>query len=88
MIIILEMIKVIFNNTIGTIFNIISLFGDLTQSLSFIGGMGPIGFVIAVLVFVIVLYLLGRFILNSWKLIAILFVAGLIILWMLMAGGG
>ena len=35
-----------------------------------------------------VLFFLGKFFLKSWKLLAILFIAGLIILWVLALGTG
>ncbi len=86
--IILEMVKVVLSNTLGTLFSLFQLFGNLSQSLAFIGGMGPLGLAVAALVLGLVLFFLGKFLLRSWKLIAILFAIGLVMIWMLTAGAG
>ncbi len=86
--IILDMIRIVFGNTMGTLGSLFSLFGGLLQSLAFIGGMGLPGFAVAALVLGVVLYFLGRFFLGSWKMLATLFVAGLAIIWILMLGAG
>ena len=88
LVIILEMVRVIFSNTIGTLVNLGGLFGSLTQSLAFISGMGALGFFVAAAVLGLVLFFLGKFFLKSWKLLAILFIAGLVILWVLALGAG
>jgi len=86
--IILEMIMLVFSNTSRTIGSLFSLFGSLLQSLIFISSLGTLGFVVAALVLGVVLYFLGRFFMGSWKLLAGLFVAGLVVIWILMAGAG
>jgi hypothetical protein len=86
--IILEMVKTVLSNTMGTLVSLFQLFGGLAQSLAFIGGMGPLGFAMAALVLGAVLFFLGRFFLRSWKLMALLFMAGLVMIWMLMIGAG
>ena len=88
MAVILEMVKVVLTNTLGTLFSLFQLFGNLSQSLAFIGGMGPLGFAVAALVLGLVLFFLFKFFIKSWKLIAILFVIGLLLIWMLTAGAG
>jgi hypothetical protein len=86
--IILEMIMLVFGNTAGTMGSLFSLFGSLLQSLVLISSLGTLGFLVAAAVLGIVLYFLGRFFLSSWKLLAGLFVAGLLVIWVLMAGAG
>lgn len=86
--VILEMVKVVLSNTLGTLSSLFQLFGSLSRSLSAIGGMGPLGFAVAALVLGLVLFFLFKFFLRSWKLIILLFVAGLVVIWMLMAGAG
>ena len=86
--IILEMIRIVFLNTLGTLGSLLGLFGSLMQSLMAISSAGAVGFSVAVLVFGAVLFFLGRFFLSSWKLLALIFVAGLLIIWILMAGAG
>ncbi len=86
--IILEMVKVILSNTISTLVSLFQLFGNLSQTLAFIGSMGPLGFALAALVLGLVLLFLGKFLLRSWKLLAILFIIGLVLIWMLTVGAG
>jgi hypothetical protein len=86
--IILDMIRTVFLNTLGTLGSLLGLFGSLMQSLTAISGTGAVGFVVAILVFGAVLFFLGKFFLSSWKLLAVIFVAGFLIIWMLMAGAG
>lgn len=85
--IILQMIIVVFSNTFGTLLSLFGLFGNLTESLAFVSSLGPLGLVVAALVLAVVLYFLGRFFIKSWKLLVILFVVGLLLLWMLGLGG-
>jgi hypothetical protein len=86
--IILEMLKTVLSNTIGTLVSLFQLFGNLSQSLAFIGSTGPLGFAVAVLVLGIVLFFLGKFFLKSWKLLAIIFIISIILIWMLTTGAG
>lgn len=86
--IILEMVRTVLVNTINTLGSLFGLFGSLLGSLVGIGGTGGVGFVVAILVLALVLFFLGKFILGSWKTIAILFIVGLIIIWLLVAGSG
>ena len=82
----LEMIALVFKNTIGTMAELLVLLGNLSQGLAAISGMGAAGFLAAVIALGITLLLLGKFFLSSWKLLAALFVLGFIALWLLMAG--
>ena len=84
--IILEMIRLVFGNTISTLWALSGLLGDLTGSLGLISGFGPLGFVVAAVVLGLALFFVGKFLLSSWKMLAVLFIAGLIILWLLSGG--
>jgi hypothetical protein len=84
--IILEMIKVIFNNTIGTLLNLGGLFGSLSQSLGAVGSVNPAGFIFAVVILGLVILFLGKFFLRSWKLLAIMFIIGFVVILMLAIG--
>ena len=86
--ILFEMIRLVFSNTVGTLLNLVSLFGNLLGSLGAISAFGALGFLVAALVFGLVIFFLGRFFLGSWKLLAVLFIAGMVILWMLAMGAG
>ena len=84
--VILDMIILLFSNTLGTLVSLFGLFGGLADSLAFVGSLGALGLVVAAIVLAVVLYFLGRFFIKSWKLLAMLFVVGIILLWMLGMG--
>jgi len=83
--VIFEMVQTILQNAVSTLSSLFGLLADLFQSLSFVGGTGGLGFVLAIIVLAVVLFFLGKFILKSGKLIIILFVIGLILLLVLFA---
>ncbi len=83
--IILEMIRLIFGNTISTLGGLVNLFGNLAQSMAIISSMGILGFFLAATVLVVVLYFLGKFFLGSWKILLGLFLVGIVLIWVLMA---
>jgi hypothetical protein len=85
--IILEMVKLLIENTIGTGLRLIGLSGDMFSSISVItsagGGMGTL--VILILIF-FVGALVVKFLLGSMKMLAILILAGLGLLALLFVG--
>jgi hypothetical protein len=83
--VIFEMVVTILQNAVSTLSALFGLLMDLFQSLSFVGSMGSLGFVLAVVVLVVVLFFLGKFILKSGKMIIMLFVIGLVLLLVLFA---
>jgi hypothetical protein len=85
---ILQMIALVISNSVSTMGDLLSMFGGLSQALSVIGGTGTVGFVVAAMVFAAVLYFFWKFFISSWKIVAILFLAGLVLIWLLMAGSG
>jgi hypothetical protein len=82
---ILEMISLVISNTINTLVNILELFTDLLHSLGFVSGSGPLAFLIAVLILGVLLFFLAKFFIGSLKTVALLFIAGLVILGILFA---
>jgi hypothetical protein len=83
--IILEMVRLVFGNTLQTLGGLVNLFGSLTQSLAFISSMGILGFFLAATVLAVVLYFLGKFFLGSWKILLGLFLVGIVLIWVLIA---
>jgi hypothetical protein len=86
--IILEMVRVVLSNTLGTLTSLFQLFVQLSGSLGLIAGLGPAGLALAAIVLGGVLFFLGKFFLKSWKIIVILFIAGMFLIWMLTLGAG
>ncbi|NIO22664.1 MAG: hypothetical protein JSW41_02200 [Candidatus Aenigmatarchaeota archaeon] len=83
--VIFEMVATILQNTVSTLMSLLGSMGNLFESLGFVSGMGGLGFVLAIVVFVVVLFFLGKFFLRSGKMIIILFVIGLLLLLVLFA---
>jgi hypothetical protein len=83
--VIFEMVATILQNTVSTLMSLLGSMGNLFESLGFVSGMGGLGFVLAIVVFVVVLFFLGKFFLKSGKMIIMLFVIGLVLLLVLFA---
>lgn len=86
--IILEMVRVVLSNTLGTLASLFQLFVQLSNSLGFIAGLGPAGLALAAVVLGGVLFFFGKFFLKSWKIIIILFIVGMLLIWMLTLAAG
>lgn len=83
LIVIFEMVFTILQNTISTLFSLFGMMGSLTQSLGFVSSTGGLGFILAAVIFVVVLFLLTKFVLKSGKMIIILFIVGIVLLFAL-----
>jgi len=81
----LDMILLIFSNTLKTVIDLIGLFGEFVGELvttSVLGGFW--GLLIAVIIIVIVVVLLGKFIFGAGKTIIVVSIIGLIILYLIL----
>ncbi len=86
--VIFEMVVMVFQNAVSTIFGLFGMMGNLSQSLSFISGTGSLGLILAVVVMAVVLFFVGKFVLKSGKLIIILFIIGLVMLTLMFSSMG
>jgi len=82
--IIIDMIRIVLTNTINTLVSIFvqlfRFFGSMRTSLS---GSGMGGLVLAVTVTIILMIFIGKFVFNAGKSIIIMFIAGLILFYIL-----
>lgn len=81
--VIFEMVFTILQNTVSTLMSLLGMMGSLFQSLGFVSSTGGLGFVLSVIVLAVVLFFLTKFFLKSGKLIIMLFVIGLVLLFLL-----
>ncbi len=85
--VIIDMIKLLLENTIGTIFGLLGLSGDLLSSLSVVSSVGGgLGLVIVLVILFAAGFFVVKFLLGSMKTAAFLILAGLAILAFLFIG--
>jgi hypothetical protein len=84
--VIFEMVTMVLQNTVSTLFNLFGMMGNLSSSLFFIGNTGILGLSVAIIVMVVVLFFVGKFVLKSGKLIIILFIIGFLLLMVMFSG--
>ncbi|UCD02918.1 MAG: hypothetical protein JSV63_04005 [Candidatus Aenigmatarchaeota archaeon] len=85
--VILDMITVVIQNTIGTVFSLFGLSGNLLESLSLVSAAGGgLGLAIVLIIIAGVGFFVVKFLLRSMKLIGILVLAGLGILAFIFVG--
>ncbi len=83
----LDMISLILENTIGTILSLMGLGGNLIESLSGVLGVGGgLGLIIVIVILAAVGFFVVKFIFGSMKTIAMLMLGGLAILAFLFIG--
>ena len=81
--VIFNMVVTVLQNTVSTLQSLFGMSGDLANSVGFMSSINPLGLVLGVIVLVVVLFFVGKFVLKSIKFIAILFIIGLILLFIL-----
>ena len=81
-----EMVRLIINNTVGTMVGLLRLFAQLTSSLSIVMGSGIGGLVIGLILLGIIGFLLVKFVFSSGKTIMIMIFAGLVLLFLIYLG--
>lgn len=87
LVIIIEMIRLLIDNTIRTVLDLIGMFLNLLGSLGFISAIGGIGvLILAVIIIAVVVYFLGKFVFGAGKGIIFLFIAGVIVAAILLLG--
>ena len=80
--IILEMILTVISNTINTLVMVFNLFINLIESLGFVTKIGGLPlFIASIIIISFMIYLLGKFFFSAGKQIIILFIVGVIIVW-------
>ncbi|NIO20416.1 MAG: hypothetical protein GTN76_06655 [Candidatus Aenigmarchaeota archaeon] len=82
--IIVNMIVTIITNGINTLAEVFGLFLNLLESLGFVTKIGgfPL-FIASVVIICLVIYFLGKFFFNVGKQIILLFVIGVILVWII-----
>jgi len=81
--VIFEMVIAVLQNSVSTLYSLFGMSGELFRSVGFMGSINPLGLVLGAIVLVLVLFFLGKFVLKSIKFIIILFIIGLILLFVL-----
>jgi hypothetical protein len=85
--IIIQMISLLFTNTASTFVGIIRLFGQLLESAGLTSEVGGfLGFAVSVLVVGVVGYFIAKILFRSGKLMIILFIIGLVLVYLLLLG--
>jgi len=78
---ILQMIAVLINNTLGTLFQLLLLLGQLLVQLGLVAGAAGIGgILLAGAIISIVLFFFLKFLWGSWKTIIVLAAVGMILI--------
>ena len=77
---ILEIIVFLIGSTLGTLFDVMRLSGELLLSLINVSGFGTMALILSVLILTGVLFFLWKFFIGSLKTIILLFAAGCVIL--------
>ena len=84
----LEMIKAIISGALGTLQSLFGLFGDLGGNLDIVSRLGgPVGMIMAVVILAIVVFLFGKFVLGTGKIVIFLAAVGLLILLLVLSLG-
>lgn len=81
--VIFEMVVTVLQNSISTLQSLFGMSGDLFSSVGFMGSINPLGMVMGVVILAVVLFFLGKFFLKSMKFIIMLFIIGIILLFIL-----
>jgi hypothetical protein len=82
LLVIIEMVWFIINNTVNAMLGVFKLFGKLIGSLEFMSAIGgSTGFFLSVVIIAVVVFFLGKFFLKLGKQVIILFVVSMILLW-------
>ena len=81
--VIFEMVVTVLQNSVSTLQSLFGMSGELFTSVGFMGSINPLGLVLGAIILVVVLFFLGKFVLKSIKFIIILFIIGLILLFVL-----
>ena len=86
-VIILQMIWLVIENTIGTVLALFGHFYSLTQSLGFVSLMGGAGgFFLSVVVLALAVFFLGKFVLKAGKGIMVLILLVVLLVWIMALG--
>ena len=81
---IFDMVWLLITNTVGTLTALGGLFSQLVNQLGFVSiTAGTGGFILSVIILGIVLLFLGKFVLGSMKALMMLFIVGLILLFLM-----
>ena len=81
--IIFEMIYLVIMGTISTIAAVFGKFFELLASLEFISGFGALGLILAVVIMAVVAFVFIKFFAKSGKMLIPFFIAGVVLLWII-----
>jgi len=80
---IIEMITLVIQNTLGTLFSVFDVVRELFGTLAGVSAYGPLPFIVSILILGGVLFFVGKFFFSSLKMLILLFVIGLVVLGMI-----
>lgn len=83
--VIFEMVFTVLQNAVSTLMSLLGMMGSLFQSLGFVSSTGGLGFMLSVIILAVVLFFATKFFLRSAKMIIILFIIGVVLLFLLFA---
>jgi len=85
--IVMEIVNVLIDSTVGGFFRIMGLFGELLGSVGIATEVGgPLGFAVSVILIAVVAFFLVRVFLGSGKRMAILVLVGIILSYVILLG--
>lgn len=85
--IVLDMIGLIINSIVRTVGSLIGMFLELIGSLGFISAIGGGGvLVLSVIIIAVVVFFLGKFVFSAGKGLILLFMAGAVVVLLLVLG--
>ncbi len=86
--IIADMIIAVISGTVQTLASLVSGFGELLASLAYISTLSLTGLVVAVVIMAVVSFFMIKFFAKSGKMLIPLFIAGVVIIWLLILAAG